>query len=65
MDAVDKHHAPEVVMTEKVSSSEENLALEWSDEDETRVRRRMDLRIVPTVFVLYLLCFIDRLVCPV
>ena len=33
---------------------------EWTAEDERRIRRRMDFRIVPTVFVLYLLCFIDR-----
>jgi hypothetical protein len=33
---------------------------EWTLEDEKRIRNRMDWRIVPTVFVLYLLCFIDR-----
>ncbi|KAL3421922.1 major facilitator superfamily protein [Phlyctema vagabunda] len=45
--------------TEKVPSSDD-LSMDWNDEDEKRIRRRMDMRIVPTVFVLYLLCFIDR-----
>lgn len=44
----------------KTSSSEENLAIEWDATDEKRIRNRMDVRIVPTVFCLYLLCFIDR-----
>lgn len=60
MDAVTKESAPEVKLTEKVSSSEENFAVEWDELDEKRIRRRMDVRIVPTVFCLYLLCFIDR-----
>lgn len=33
---------------------------EWSAADEKRIRRRMDLRIMPPVFVLYLATFIDR-----
>lgn len=32
----------------------------WSEEEETRVRRKLDLQIVPMVTVLYLLCFLDR-----
>lgn len=35
---------------------------EWSKDDETRIRCRMDFRIMPVVFILYLLCFIDRYV---
>lgn len=61
MQAIDKEEAPAVKMSEKVSSSEENLAgIEWDETDEKRIRQRMDWRIVPTVFCLYLLCFIDR-----
>ncbi|CAG8955359.1 hypothetical protein HYFRA_00011343 [Hymenoscyphus fraxineus] len=44
----------------KVESDEDSLSREWTDEDERRIRQRMDWRIVPTVFVLYLMCFIDR-----
>lgn len=61
MQAIDKKDAPAVRMTEKVSPSEENLSsIEWDETDEKRIRNRMDFRIVPTVFCLYLLCFIDR-----
>ncbi|KAL2068974.1 hypothetical protein VTL71DRAFT_15312 [Oculimacula yallundae] len=61
MQAIEKEAAPAVNSSEKVSSSEEDLTSnEWNDADEKRIRRRMDFRIVPTVFCLYLLCFIDR-----
>lgn len=33
---------------------------EWSKDDEARIRRRLDLRVMPVIFILYLLCFIDR-----
>jgi hypothetical protein len=32
----------------------------WTEEEETRVRRKLDLQIVPMVTLLYLLCFLDR-----
>lgn len=32
----------------------------WTEEEETQVRRQVDFRVVPIVFVLYLLCFLDR-----
>jgi hypothetical protein len=34
----------------------------WTSQEETRVRRQIDYRIVPIVFILYLLCFLDRCV---
>ncbi|KAK6366244.1 hypothetical protein LTS17_010750 [Exophiala oligosperma] len=34
--------------------------VDWTEEDETRIRRKIDRRIVPLVTVLYLLCFLDR-----
>lgn len=34
--------------------------LVWTDEEETRIRRKLDFRIVPLVTLLYLLCFLDR-----
>ena len=33
---------------------------DWTKEEETAVRWKLDLRIVPIVSVLYLLCFLDR-----
>lgn len=59
---METHEKPvvETIAAEKVSSNEGDIPIEWTDEDEKRIRRRMDVRIVPTVFVLYLLCFIDR-----
>lgn len=44
----------------KVDSDEDSVSREWNDEDERRIRQRMDWRIIPTVFILYLMCFIDR-----
>ena len=38
----------------------ERADLVWSDEEETRIRRKLDFRIVPLVTLLYLLCFLDR-----
>ena len=34
--------------------------LVWTDDEETRIRRKLDFRIVPLVTLLYLLCFLDR-----
>ncbi|KAJ3528417.1 hypothetical protein NM208_g10204 [Fusarium decemcellulare] len=34
--------------------------LEWSLEDEDRLRLKLDFRILPVVFILFMLCFIDR-----
>ena len=44
MQAIDKEEAPAVKMSEKVSSSEENLAgIEWDETDEKRIRQRIRL----------------------
>jgi hypothetical protein len=56
----DKELESEVVMAEKASDNGDHASMEWNELDEKRIRQRMDWRIVPTVFVLYLLCFIDR-----
>jgi len=32
----------------------------WTPTEEKRVRRSLDYHIVPIVFILYLLCFLDR-----
>ena len=33
---------------------------QWTKEEEDAVRRKLDWQVVPTVTVLYLLCFLDR-----
>jgi len=38
----------------------ERADLVWTDDEETRIRRKLDFRIVPLVTLLYLLCFLDR-----
>lgn len=38
----------------------DSSTLEWDDEEEKRIRNKLDWHIVPVVTVLYLLCFIDR-----
>jgi hypothetical protein len=47
-------------IAEKASSDDDSQSMEWDESDEKRIRMRMDWRIVPTVFALYLMCFIDR-----
>jgi hypothetical protein len=34
--------------------------LVWTDDEERKIRRKLDFRIVPIVTLLYLLCFLDR-----
>jgi hypothetical protein len=34
--------------------------VDWTEEEETAIRRKIDRRIVPLVTVLYLFCFLDR-----
>lgn len=35
-------------------------APQWTEEEEKTVRRKLDWQVVPTVTILYLLCFLDR-----
>lgn len=37
-----------------------NAELTWTDDEETKIRRKLDFRLVPIVTLLYLLCFLDR-----
>lgn len=43
------------------TAAAESVAL-WTEEEEDTVRRKLDWQIVPTVTLLYLLCFLDRYV---
>ena len=61
IDEKDKHSSTEAVENvDHPKSLSADGDLQWTKHDESRIRRRMDARIVPTVFVLYLLCFVDR-----
>jgi hypothetical protein len=59
-----KNYEAGVAVTKDNSSDEDHHhqsgPIEWTAEDERRIRQRMDWRIVPIVLALYLMCFIDR-----
>jgi len=61
-----KNYETEVVQKETWGSNgsdderHQSGTIEWTEEDERRIRSRMDWRIVPCVLLLYLMCFIDR-----
>jgi hypothetical protein len=38
----------------------EREGLTWTDDEERKIRRKLDFRVVPLVTLLYLLCFLDR-----
>ncbi|KAG9237417.1 major facilitator superfamily domain-containing protein [Amylocarpus encephaloides] len=57
---VEKELVVDAGIAEKTSSDEESSSREWTDLDEKRIRRKIDWRLIPTVFILYLMCFIDR-----
>lgn len=46
--------------SDKHEFDDERGDLVWTDDEETRIRRKLDFRIVPLVTLLYLLCFLDR-----
>ncbi|KAG5780501.1 hypothetical protein H9Q73_005842 [Fusarium xylarioides] len=39
----------------------EIVPLSWDEKEETAIRKRLDLTVIPVVTFLYLLCFIDRI----
>jgi hypothetical protein len=49
--------------SEKHSDIEiEDVQVTWTEKEEATVRWLVDFRVVPIIFVLYLLCFLDRYV---
>lgn len=51
------------IKSEKQSEIEiEDVQVTWTEQEETTVRWLVDFRVVPIMFVLYLLCFLDRYV---
>jgi len=60
-DYQEKELVSDAVLADTSQSSQNDMtSLEWDAADEKRIRNRMDWRIMPTVFILYILCFIDR-----
>lgn len=41
-------------------SDSETYEISWTREEEAVIRHKLDWQIVPTVTLLYLLCFLDR-----
>lgn len=59
--ALEKHTANLKTASETGSSHDSDILNgEWTAEEERRIVRQLDLKLVPVVTVLYLLCFIDR-----
>ncbi|KAI0896030.1 MFS general substrate transporter [Annulohypoxylon nitens] len=58
----EKHDSdqPETVVLETKSQGSSE-APRWTPEEETALRRKLDWQLVPTVTILYLLCFLDRI----
>lgn len=48
----------EPIVQEKEDIPVDDVA--WTKKDERRIRRKLDLRVMPVIFVLYLFSFIDR-----
>jgi len=49
------------IADEEANGSEDGSdAFAWTEEEETRIRRKLDRIIVPLTTLLYLLCFLDR-----
>lgn len=44
----------------KQEHCESESAVDWSPGEESSLRMKLDLRIMPMVFILFLLCYIDR-----
>jgi len=53
-------HSSSPTSSDKHELDGEHADLVWTEEEETRIRRKLDLRVVPLVTLLYLLCFLDR-----
>lgn len=65
--ALEKNDFPELNQREVDSASpstsdndSDRSRLTWTDDEERKIRRKLDFRVVPLVTLLYLLCFLDR-----
>ncbi|EXF75652.1 major facilitator superfamily transporter [Colletotrichum fioriniae PJ7] len=48
------------VKSESIQYADEPIQLEWTEEEEQVIKRKLDWHTVPLVTTLYLLCFLDR-----
>jgi hypothetical protein len=53
-------HSASPSSSDKEDPSNERAGLTWTDDEERKIRRKLDFRVVPLVTLLYLLCFLDR-----
>jgi hypothetical protein len=52
--------SPSPSSSDKHEFDSELADLTWSEDEEKKIRRKLDFRVVPLVTLLYLLCFLDR-----
>ena len=60
MEKVDPEARHNELDSGKSDGSDHSDEITWTDEEEKRIRNKIDWRVVPTVTFLYLLCFLDR-----
>lgn len=63
MAAEEKHHVPELVSDPKLHAASQSSDTEiesYGHINEKRLLRKLDIRLLPAVSVLYLLSFLDR-----
>lgn len=60
--SINSFEKPEVEIIDRVNSNgiNEEPAEDWSDIDEKKVLRKIDIHLIPLISVLYLLCYLDR-----
>jgi len=58
--ADNKTLSPADVCKASTGESEHPEVIQWDEAEESHLTRKLDFRLVPIAFLLYLLCFIDR-----
>lgn len=58
--ADDKHDAEHALSDSDTTTEEQQVLAQTSEAEEKRLLRKLDLRLLPAVSILYLLSFLDR-----
>lgn len=58
--AEDKHDAEHALSDSDTTTDEQQVLAQTSEAEEKRLLRKLDLRLLPAVSILYLLSFLDR-----